>query len=169
MSGQNSDRYMTIDGRRWRKSDPSIPDSLRSELVHELMSARRAVKDAKRADDSVAIHCARNRVQDAKVALGERGRAWWLPMERAHVRKRLACAIRALLRKRGLGKTICPSEAARICGEDSWRNLLDDSRLVAAELVELGWLEIVQHGEVAQTPLRGPIRLRQAVIDLKPT
>src|SRR3546814_5538371 len=36
--------YLIIDGRRWRASDPGIPDTLRQELVDELMSARRAVR-----------------------------------------------------------------------------------------------------------------------------
>src|SRR3546814_18410136 len=61
--------YLIIDGRRWRASDPGIPDTLRQELVDELMSARRAVRTQGAA--------ARTRVDDAKVALGERGRAWW--------------------------------------------------------------------------------------------
>lgn len=60
--------YLVINGRKWRASNPSIPPKLRQELVDELMSARRAVKDGK-AD-------ARKRVNDAKVALGERGQPW---------------------------------------------------------------------------------------------
>ena len=36
--------HFVIDGRRWRATDPSIPDSFRQELVDELMDARRAVK-----------------------------------------------------------------------------------------------------------------------------
>lgn len=39
------------------------------------MSARRAVRDAK--DDREALVDARKRVNDAKVALGERGPVWW--------------------------------------------------------------------------------------------
>jgi len=35
---------MLMDARRWRMSDPSIPDNLRQELVNELMSARRGVR-----------------------------------------------------------------------------------------------------------------------------
>jgi hypothetical protein len=38
----DDDRRVVIDGRRWRRTDPSIPSTLRSELVHELMDARRA-------------------------------------------------------------------------------------------------------------------------------
>ncbi|MCW2621243.1 MAG: hypothetical protein JWL64_845, partial [Frankiales bacterium] len=58
-------RYLIVDGRRWRATDPAIPDALRKELVAELMSARRGVRD----DPAEA----RPRVQDAKIALGERG------------------------------------------------------------------------------------------------
>ena len=59
-----------IKGRRWRITDPSIPEPLRQALVDELMSARRAVGAGGRADDPEAVLRARARVQDAKVALG---------------------------------------------------------------------------------------------------
>jgi hypothetical protein len=69
--------YVVIDGRRWRATDPDLPEPRRRELVSELMSARRAVGAAKRSGDSVAERAARDRVQAAKVALGERGTPWW--------------------------------------------------------------------------------------------
>lgn len=34
-------RWIVIDGRRWRATDPSIPEPLRQELVNNLMAARR--------------------------------------------------------------------------------------------------------------------------------
>lgn len=46
-------------------------------LRHELMSARRAVGAALKADDAAAEQAARARVQRTKVALGERGTPWW--------------------------------------------------------------------------------------------
>lgn len=70
-------RYVIIDGRRWRASDPSLPEARRKELVAELMSARRAVGAAKRASDPAAEKAARKRAHAAKVALGERGEPWW--------------------------------------------------------------------------------------------
>lgn len=70
-------RYLIIDGRRWRRTDPSIPEERRKELVSELMAARRAVGAAKRSQDSIAEREARDRVHTAKVALGERGPPWW--------------------------------------------------------------------------------------------
>ncbi len=66
-----------IDGRKWRATDPSIPEERRKELVSELMSARRAVGAAKREGDEQAEREARDRVHAAKVALGERGEPWW--------------------------------------------------------------------------------------------
>jgi len=48
-------------------------------LADELMGARRAVKAAKRSSDPSAIAQARRRVDDAKVALGERRPKWWTP------------------------------------------------------------------------------------------
>ena len=70
-------RYVIIDGRRWRASDPSLNEDRRRELVAELMSARRAVGSAKRKNDAPAERTARDRVNAAKVALGERGPKWW--------------------------------------------------------------------------------------------
>lgn len=70
-------RYVVIDGRRWRATDPSIPEDRRRELVSELMSARSAVGHAKRRRDADAERAARARVHAAKVALGERGAVWW--------------------------------------------------------------------------------------------
>jgi hypothetical protein len=41
------------------------------------MSARSSVGSAKRRRDAAAERAARDRVQAAKVALGERGPRWW--------------------------------------------------------------------------------------------
>ena len=41
------------------------------------MQARRAVAAARRAADAVALARARRAVDDAKIALGERGPPWW--------------------------------------------------------------------------------------------
>lgn len=70
-------RYVLIDGRRWRATDPDIPEAERVRLVGELMSARRDVGHALRAGDEEAERAARARVHAAKVALGERGERWW--------------------------------------------------------------------------------------------
>ena len=153
--------YFVIKGRRWRRSDPDIPESLYSELVKELMSARRAVGIAQRAGDETAVRVARGRVQDAKVALGERGHKWWLDRDMEAMRERLAATIRTLLRIRGNGKTICPSDAARVCGGDDWRSLMVVTKEVAVKMVEDGWLEITQKGKPVSPPFKGAIRLKQ--------
>lgn len=70
-------RYIVVDGRRWRASDPSLTAERRQELVNELMQARRDVARAKRLHDAELERDARQRVHSAKVALGERGTPWW--------------------------------------------------------------------------------------------
>ncbi len=64
-------------GRLWRCSNPALTPETRAALTHELMAARRAKQVAMRADDPEAREAARQRVDAAKVALGERGLAWW--------------------------------------------------------------------------------------------
>ena len=68
-------RYFIVRGRLWRRSNPALDEQTRERLVRDLMSARRAVRDAK--GDSMATTEARRRVDAAKVALGERGSVWW--------------------------------------------------------------------------------------------
>ncbi|MEH3048129.1 hypothetical protein [Sphingomonas adhaesiva] len=70
-------RYLVVRGRLWRTSDPALDPHERQTLVDALMSARRAVQAALRARDDAALRRARERVQAAKVALGERGPVWW--------------------------------------------------------------------------------------------
>jgi hypothetical protein len=67
-------RYVVIDGRRWRATDPAIPDDRQAELRSLLMAWRREVKRTRGSDGERA---ARAGVQAAKVALGERGTPWW--------------------------------------------------------------------------------------------
>jgi hypothetical protein len=66
--------YILIDGRRWRATDPSIPEGRRAELTRILMSWRREVRRTK---GSPQERTARAGVQAAKIALGERGTPWW--------------------------------------------------------------------------------------------
>lgn len=79
----------------------------------------------------------------------------------------LEAAILELLAARGIGATICPSEAARRVhhGEDpeGWRPLLEPARRAARRLVAAGTLEILQQGRVVDpSTAKGPIRLRRA-------
>ena len=150
--------HLVIGGRRWRAADPRIPEPLRAELVGELMAARRAVRDA--AGDADAVAAARARVQDAKVALGERGEPWWEPASEAGARDRLAAAIRTLLRRRRPESTICPSDAARVAGGPDWRTLMPSARAVAAELAATGLVEVRQRGQrVDPATATGALRL----------
>ena len=140
-----------VAGRKWRATDPTIPEALRKELVAELMSARRDV----RSDPGSA----RPRVQDAKVALGERGDPWWEPTDTGR-RTRLAATMRTLLRHRDVESTICPSDAARVVGGDSWRDLMDTARSVAGELAKDGVVVVRQHGaDIDLATAVGPVRL----------
>jgi hypothetical protein len=70
-------RYFVVRGRLWRCTDPSLDTAARDALTRELMSARRAKQDAMRRDDPAARAAARERVDAAKQALGERGPVWW--------------------------------------------------------------------------------------------
>lgn len=150
--------HFIVDGRKWRATDPGIPEKLRTELVAELMDARRALKTA--AGDEDATKAARRRVQDAKVALGERGEPWWEPPSPEGRQERLAAAIRTLLRHRDPDKTICPSDAARVAGGEHWREAMDPARAVAGELAGTGVIEVRQRGEeVELDQVKGPVRL----------
>ncbi|MEO8044890.1 MAG: DUF3253 domain-containing protein [Spartobacteria bacterium] len=140
--------HFVIKGRRWRKTDPKIPEKLRAELVKELMAARRVQN--------------RPRVQDAKVALGERGAKWWEEVSVEGSGKRLLSAMRTLLRARPATSTICPSDAARIAGGKAWRSLLPQARAVAREAARAGEIIVTQRGKTLDPAAdwRGPVRLR---------
>lgn len=68
-------RYFVVRGRLWRRSNPTLDEESRAHWVKALMAARRAVRDNK--SDAAAIKAARQRVNAAKIALGERGPVWW--------------------------------------------------------------------------------------------
>lgn len=171
-AGSGDAHHFVVAGKRWRKSDPAIPAKLRTELVDELMAARRAVLAAKRKTDRRAERAARARVHDAKLALGERGEAYWEAPSEASQRKRAAACIRTLLARRARtaamrGRqqqpTICPSDVARTIAGEDWRGSLQLVRDVAAELVAQGSLRVLQRGrEVSVQVAKGPIRLALA-------
>lgn len=68
-------RYFVVAGRLWRSTNLTIPDIERQRLVGQLMAARRAVKNANAGQGGMKL--ARAAVNAAKVALSERGPAWW--------------------------------------------------------------------------------------------
>jgi Protein of unknown function (DUF3253) len=83
------------------------------------------------------------------------------------VASRLRAAILALTRHRGARSSICPSDAARAIGGDSWRELTEQSRSIAFALARAGDVEITQRGAVVDPdrPSRGPIRIRPTSSD----
>jgi predicted exporter len=68
-------RYLVVDGTLWRTTNPNLPQTQRQQLVAALMDARRDCHKHRQAPQALAD--ARQRVQAAKVALGERGPPWW--------------------------------------------------------------------------------------------
>ena len=70
-------RYFVVRGRLWRCTNPSLEPACRERLTRELMSARRAKQAAMKAGYDEAREAARQRVDAAKTALGERGPPWW--------------------------------------------------------------------------------------------
>ncbi len=76
----------------------------------------------------------------------------------------IAKAILEQTRRRGPGKSICPSEVARALAPGDWRPLMPRVRHVAEGLRQQGRLQILQRGcpislAADAAPVRGPIRL----------
>ena len=67
--------HIVIYGRRWRATDPLIPLPRAAELRSELSRARSRIHHDRADAEAVKKH--RRRVQELKVALGERGVPWW--------------------------------------------------------------------------------------------
>lgn len=80
------------------------------------------------------------------------------------VEQRLTESILELLAARASTSTICPSDAARAVGDDSWRELMEPARAAARKLVAAGEVEITQGGAVVDpATAKGPIRIRKVV------
>ncbi|MBT3164702.1 hypothetical protein HTV80_16525 [Streptomyces sp. Vc74B-19] len=69
--------HIVVRGRKWRATDPTVPEEIAARLRRHLMAARRAVRAATTAGDEQGERAARARVHRAKIALGERGTPWW--------------------------------------------------------------------------------------------
>ena len=79
--------------------------------------------------------------------------------------RRLEAVIIELLKMRGAGKTICPSEAARIVAgrrsANDWRTLMPAARKAVRRLVAKGRVDILQRGRLVDaSTARGAIRIR---------
>ncbi|MEP7091915.1 MAG: hypothetical protein ABI776_17570 [Nocardioidaceae bacterium] len=86
-------RYLVVDGRRWRRQDPTLPEDVAARLRSELGRGRSEVGRLKKAGKEPAP--ARRRVDLAKHGLGERGPAWW-EQSAAERRERWESALTAL-------------------------------------------------------------------------
>jgi len=153
--------YGRINGRRWRCTDPNIPETLRQELVNVLMQGRRELRVGKGLPAPDASHPARHKVHAAKVALGERGPQWWAPMSYADLETRMKATLITLLTSRGIDKTICPSEIAQATHGADWRPLLPAVRHLAFELTDVQQLRVLQKSKPVNRLDRGSIRIAQ--------
>lgn len=73
----DDERWIVIDGRRWRRTDPCLPEDVVAALRSHLGRGRSGVGVAKRSGDADGVAAARRRVGLAKHGLGERGPYWW--------------------------------------------------------------------------------------------
>jgi hypothetical protein len=142
-------RYFVVKGRLWRLSNSHLSLATRKALTAQLMTARRAVRDAVGKPELLAQ--ARRRVDHAKRSLGERGPVWWNdqapdynrravkntpyalwyshlaprcpapPEDRQQLDALIERTIFALLRKRSATASSCPSEVARALVPDDER------------------------------------------------
>ncbi len=69
-------RYFVVRGRLWRMTDPAVPEAERQRWVRTLSLARAALRKSANAT-ARARRAARESVNAAKTALGERGPVWW--------------------------------------------------------------------------------------------
>ncbi len=71
-------------------------------------------------------------------------------------------AIVQLLNARAHDASICPSEAARAVGGESWQSLMEPARKAARRLVAQEKVQITQGGRVVDpSRAKGPIRIRR--------
>ena len=68
------ERWLVVDGRRWRRTDPMIPEADLARLKSHLGRGRSGVRTA---TSDAELEATRHRTQLAKVGLGERGPKWW--------------------------------------------------------------------------------------------
>ncbi len=74
---EDEERWLVVDGRRWRREDPALPEDVAERLRSHLGRGRSGTRTARRAGDEPAEQAARRRTDLAKHGLGERGTPWW--------------------------------------------------------------------------------------------
>jgi hypothetical protein len=77
VTAEEDDHFFVVGGRRWRRTDPALPEDVVAALQSHLGSARATVGAASRRGDDDGVAAARRRVGIAKHGLGERGPRWW--------------------------------------------------------------------------------------------
>ncbi len=70
----DDEKWLVVDGRRWRRTDPAIPEAELARLKSHLGRGRSGVRTA---TTDAEVAATRHRTQVAKVGLGERGTPWW--------------------------------------------------------------------------------------------
>lgn len=95
LSPTDDERWLIVDGRRWRRTDPELDQDVVDELKSHLGAARNAVRTAKKSGSEDDLAAARQRVNAAKHGLGERGDYWW-QMSLADRRQRAEAALEEL-------------------------------------------------------------------------
>lgn len=80
-------RYFVVRGRLWRMANPALDGATRTALQRDLMRARSALGRARKTGDREAHRQAREAINRAKIALGERGPVWWSDGEPDYNRK----------------------------------------------------------------------------------
>lgn len=133
---------------------------------------------ARASGDADAGRAARQGVEEAKRALGERGPVWWQDGTPDHNRRLVTntpyrewyrraeqnvSAILRLLDSRAEDASICPSDVARSEYPGGWRLHMDAIREAARHLARRELIEISQRGKRLDPDqaFRGPIRLRR--------
>lgn len=91
----DEERWLVVHGRRWRRTDPSLPADVVEALTSHLGKGRSGVRAGKKAGDDERVTASRRRVGLAKAGLGERGPYWWDEPEAARL-ARARDAIREL-------------------------------------------------------------------------
>jgi hypothetical protein len=74
MEPNDDQKWLVVDGRRWRRTDPAIPADELARLKSHLGRGRSGVRSA---TTDAELEATRHRTQLAKVGLGERGTPWW--------------------------------------------------------------------------------------------
>ena len=95
MSEADDERWLVVDGRRWRRQDPDLPEDVAERLRSHLGRGRSGTRVARRAGGTAAEQAARRRTDLAKHGLGERGTPWW-EQSAADRRRRWQDALAAL-------------------------------------------------------------------------